>query len=322
MRQLIDQQRDSRNNKFMRNLRSQLPPLKTLVAFEATARLLSLTRAGEELRISREAVSRQIRSLESHLGVKLFERLHRAIALTEAGRQFQEVVTESLENIAAIATDLRGTGQPQRISVSATVAIASFWLTPRLGHFRERFPHIQLGVSVSDTPPDLASTEVDVALRYGSGNWPGVNATRLFNTDTFPVCTAAYLAGANPLQTPADLLLHPLINLDGAAHLGEDWRWWLEGNRVAMPANFGVLGFDNYANVIQAALSHQGIALGYGGLISDLLINGTLIQPLEAMLSRHQGVYAVTTPAPTVLTSLFVDWLLAEATNATAPASA
>ena len=116
----------------MQTLASQLPPLKSLVAFEAAARHLSLTRAGEELRISREAVSRQIRVLEEHLGVKLFERLHRAVALTQAGHEFEMVVKKSLENIASVTGEIRQPGEPFRVTVSSTIALASFWLTAQL----------------------------------------------------------------------------------------------------------------------------------------------------------------------------------------------
>ena len=124
----------------MQSLRARLPPIKSLVAFEASARLLSFTRAGQELRVSREAVSRQIRILESHLGVKLFVRLHRALELTQAGEAFHAVVRESLESIARSADALQRAGQPAKVTVTATIAIASYWLTPRLPKFRAAHP--------------------------------------------------------------------------------------------------------------------------------------------------------------------------------------
>lgn len=299
----------------MRSLRSKLPPMKTLVAFEAVARHLSVTRAAEELGITREAVSRQIRILEEHLGVRLLDRLHRAVALTQDGQQFQTVVARSLENIAELSAALQRKSQTQKISVAATVAIASFWLTPRLARFHALCPELEIGVSVSDSVPDMLSEDIDVSLRYGDGRWPGVTATRLFDTDTFPVCSPDYCLSAPPLATPADLLQHNLINLDGEAHAAEDWSWWLKGNGVSPPPSLRFLSFDNYANVIQIALDGQGVALGYGGLISDLLAQGKLVRPLDEVLSRSQAVYAVVSAQADSGSRVgdFVDWLLQEA---------
>ena len=292
--------------------------MKSLVAFEAVARHLSLTRAGEELRISREAVSRQIRILEEHLGLKLFDRLHRAVALTRSGLQFQKVVAESLENIADVSTALQHESQPQKITVSSTIAIASFWLTPRLPRFRALHPHLEIRVSVSDIAPDMAASDIDVGLRYGDGHWPGVKAIRLFTTDTFPVCSPGYLETAAPLQVPADLLRHKLVNLDGEAHAAEDWNWWLKGNGVTPPVDLNILGFDNYTNVIQVAVDGQGVALGYGRLISDLLEQGKLIRPLDAVLSRNNGVYAVVPHGGSSASRVrdFLSWLEREAGTA------
>ncbi len=299
----------------MQSLGSKLPPLKSLVAFEAAARHLSLTRAATELSISREAVSRQIRVLETHLGIQLFDRLHRAVALTTSGEKFQPVVQESLENIAYVAGAIRRPSQPFNITVQATIAVASFWLTPRLADFRAKNPNVEIHVAVSDTPKNLAADGIDVGLRYGDGNWRSLNAFRLFGIDSFPVCSPDYLEGAAPLNAPGDLLNHNLINLDGASHASEDWWWWLKGNDVALPKTFKTLGIDSYDNVIRAALDGQGVALGFSGLVSSLIDQGWLVQPIEATLSKGLAVYLVipstVKPAPRV--QEFIDWALEEA---------
>ena len=299
----------------MQSLGSKLPPLKSLVAFEAAARHLSLTRAATELSISREAVSRQIRVLETHLGIQLFDRLHRAVALTTSGEKFQPVVQESLENIAYVAGAIRRPSQPFNITVQATIAVASFWLTPRLADFRAKNPNVEIHVAVSDTPKNLAADGIDVGLRYGDGNWKSLNAFRLFGIDSFPVCSPDYLEGAAPLNAPGDLLNHNLINLDGASHASEDWWWWLKGNDVALPKTFKTLGIDSYDNVIRAALDGQGVALGFSGLVSSLIDQGWLVQPIEATLSKGLAVYLVipstVKPAPRV--QEFIDWALEEA---------
>jgi len=299
----------------MPNLRSQLPPLNSLVAFEAAARHLSFTRAGDELLVSREAVSRQIRLLEGHLGVKLFVRLHRALALTEAGAAFQAEVRQGLEAIARSAGAVRHDGQRPKVTITATIALASFWLTPRLSRFRAAYPGTEIRVVVSDAPGDMAAEGIDVGLRYGDGTWPGLAATRLFDIESFPVAAPGYLTDHPPIKTPTDLAGHTLLNLDGTPHAVEDWGWWLKGVGAPAPAAGDMLGFDSYANVIQAAVAGQGLALGYGGIIDLLLADGTLVRPLRAALSRGQAVYLVVprSASPTPNVKAFCDWVLAEA---------
>jgi len=303
----------------MQNLGSKLPPLKSLVAFEASARHLSLSCAARELGISREAVSRQIRVLEQHLGVKVFERLHRAIALTPSGRKLQPVVQESLENIAYVTGALRRPARSFKITVAATIAVSSFWLTPRLASFRSRHPNTELHVEVSDIPRDLVAEGIDVGLRYGNGNWRGLKAFRLFDVRLFPVCSPGYLQTAAALNSPEDLLNHNLINLDGVAHAAEDWWWWLKAHDVRVPESFKTLGFDSYDNVIRAALDDQGVALGYSGLIARLIAQQRLVRPVDAELSKGCAVYLVIPrsmkPSPRV--QHFIDWILEEAATET-----
>ena len=300
----------------MRNLRSRLPPVNSLVAFEASARHLSFTRAADELTISREAVSRHIRILENHLGTKLFTRMHRAIALTRDGEAFRLAVQRALEDIAQSADSLRGGGGGRpKVVVSATIAIASFWLTPRLPSFREIRPDVELRMVVSDAPVGSITERFDLALRYGEGAWSGYSSTHLFDVASYPVCSPGYLRANASIKAPRDLAGHTLLNLDGMAHAMEDWTWWLTGHGLAPDAALTLLGFDNYSNVIQAALEGQGIALGFSGIVDQLVERGALVRPVEASLSRGCGVYALT-PAGSTLKSpakSFYDWVLAEA---------
>ena len=312
---MIEKKSHTRNTSFMQSIGSRLPPLKSLVAFEASARHLSLTRAAVELGISREAVSRQIRVLEEHLGVKLFDRLHRAVALTPSGKKLQSVVRDSLENIAYVTGAIRRPSRSFKITVSSTIAIASFWLTPRLARFRSKYPNVEIHVAISDTPKDLMTDGIDVGLRYGDGNWRGLTALRLFNVNSFPVCSPGYLDVAAPINEPADLLQHNLVNLDGTSHASEDWWWWLKGQGVEVPKSLKMLGFDSYDNVMQVALDGQGVALGFSGFATDLLEDGRLVRPIESELSRGHAVYLVVpsgaNPAPRVQN--FIDWVLDEA---------
>ena len=299
----------------MQGLASKLPPLKSLVAFEAVARHLSLTRAGEELRISREAVSRHIRVLESHLDVKLFDRLHRAVALTPPGKKLQAVVEDSLENIASVAGTVSEREEAHKITVTSTIALASFWLTPRLARYRENHPNIEIHVVISDEPGDFSGNNIDVGLRYGNGKWPGVDAIHLFDVQSFPVCSAAYLEKSDPLNNPADLLNHKLINLDGMSHANEDWWWWLNEHDVLVPDSFRILGLNSYDNVMQLAVQGDGVALGFSGLVSELLADGRIVRPLGALENSIRAVYVVlpNTSSPSPEVQNFIDWIIEEA---------
>lgn len=312
---MIEKRSHTRDTVVMQSLGSMLPPLKSLVAFEAAARHLSLTRAAGELGISREAVSRQIRLLEKYLGVKLFDRLHRMVALTPSGNIFQSAVRDSLENIASVTGAIRRPGRPLRITVASTIAISTFWLTPRLAKFRSKHSNVEFHVAISDTPKDLIANGIDVGLRYGDGNWPGLDAFRLFGVKCFPVCSPEYLEGTAPLNEPADLLQHNLVNLDGVAHASEDWWWWLKKQGVNVPKSMKMLGFDSYDNVMQIALDGQGVALGFSGYGTDLLAKGRMVRPMEAEVTSKHAVYLVVPhgikPAPKVRD--FIDWILDEA---------
>ena len=299
----------------MSSLRSRLPPVNSLIAFEASARLGSFTRAGEEMTISREAVSRHIRLLENHLGTALFVRKHRAIELTRAGSEFQTVVHKALEEIARSADGLKESGRRPKVAVSATVAIASFWLTPRLPKFRAQHPDAELRVIVSDAPVGRTSDMADVCLHYGDGTWPGFDVVHLFDTSTFPVCAPDYADTAGAIKKPDDLTRHTLLNLDGAQHAVEDWYWWFEGNGVEQPNRLRMLGFDNYANVIQAASDGQGVALGFSGIVDHLLDKGSLVRPLQGDLSKGLGVYALVRNGTRLKPAArkFFDWVLSEA---------
>jgi LysR family glycine cleavage system transcriptional activator len=301
----------------MQRLRTRLPPVNALVAFEAAARHTSFTEAARELGVTREAVSRQIRILETHLGVKLFIRRHRAIELSASGREFNLTVHRALEDIAAATLSLSKAAQSPKVAVTATVAIASYWLTPRLPRFRRLHPDVEIRVVVSDTPPELSHDSIDIGLQYGDGAWPGCESVRLFGCDSFPVCSETYLRSAQPIETESDLIQHPLLNLDGSVHEMENWHWWLngiEGTQVEMHT-LDVVGFDNYANVLQAALDGQGIALGFSGIIDELLKSKQLVRPVALARSPGRAVYVVRASdnKTSAAAAQFHAWVLAEA---------
>lgn len=288
--------------------------MNSLAVFEMAARHLSFTRAAAELTISREAVSRHIRGLENYLGVALFLRKHRALELTDAGHQFRAAVEESLDRVRVSARSLRNSGTPAAVTVFATIAISSFWLTPRLSRFRMRAPDVRIRILASDQLPDFRSANIDVGLLYGDGGWPGLDARALFPVRSFPVCAPDYPRRAGAIENPEDLRNHTLLNLEGGQHSSEDWVWWLAQFGNDSVRDLQIIGFDNYANVIQAALEGQGMALGFSGLVDDLVARGSLIRPIDTALSPGRSVYLVTPTSGIAnqMTPQFVDWIAEE----------
>jgi LysR family transcriptional regulator, glycine cleavage system transcriptional activator len=289
--------------------------LNALIAFEASARHLSFTGASEEMMVCREAVSRQVRLLEKHLGVKLFNRLYRSLELTDAGVAFQTGTEQGLETIASAALDVKHMTESAKIAVSATVAISSFWLRPRLPHFRADNPGLEIRVNATDSPPNMATEDVDVCLLYGDGNWSGLKEmTRLSEVEIFPVCSPEYLEINGPIDTPHDLRGQTLLDMYyKSTRFTVDWAGWLEEWGDYLPPSYHKLGFDSYVNVIHAALDGQGVALGFSHVVDELLAVGRLVRPLD-QVCKGQDMYLgiPKNKEPSQYTQAFIDWVVDE----------
>lgn len=299
----------------MVSLRSKLPPVNSLVVFEAAARLMNFTRAAQELSVTQAAVSRQIQLLEDHLGTQLFQRQPRALKLTLPGHRLHKAVTMSLEHIANTVMDLRRIGPKADVTVATSVTFASYWLMAHIAKFRAANPEIELKVVASAPVSDLAAAGIDLAIRYGSGKWPGVQAIHLMDNEVFPVCSPDYLAGRKPLKKPRDLLEESLLHLIEYDRNWVTWEAWLQNFGVPWkPAKRG-LEFDNYLVLVQGALDGQGVALGGGRLAEDFIARGTLVRPINATLSSSRGFYLlVPTDVPLSQPAKhFRDWIVGEA---------
>src|SRR5262245_2343046 len=299
----------------MASLRSKLPPVNSLVVFEAAARLMNFTRAAQELSVTQAAVSRQIQLLEDHLGTQLFQRQPRALKLTLAGHRLHKAVTMSLEHIANTVVDLRRIGPKADVTVATSVTFASYWLMAHIAKFRAANPEIELKVVASAPVSDLAAAGIDLAIRYGSGKWPGVQAIHLMDNEVFPVCSPDYLEGRKPLRKPRDLLEESLLHLIEYDRNWVTWEAWLANFDVPWkPAKRG-LEFDNYLVLVQGALDGQGIALGGGRLAEDFIARGTLVRPIASTLRSSRGFYLLV-PLDVPLSQpakLFRDWIVSEA---------
>src|SRR5688500_11095346 len=220
----------------MRN-RNALPPLDLLVGFEAAARHLSFTKAGEELFLTQSAVSRQIKDLEDQLGLPLFERRHRALALTGAGQQLYAAAAQVLTTMRAATERLRQQGSRKRpLSVTTTHSFAALWLIPRLAGFTRDHPGVDVRITAETRVQDLERDGLDLAIRHGPAALAGANAVKLFGERVFPVCSPKLLKDkSKPLHEPKDLRHHCLLQYDDpeGRHPWLHWKTWLEVERIA-----------------------------------------------------------------------------------------
>lgn len=252
----------------------QLPPLQTLRAFEATARRLSMTLAAEELHLTHGAVSRQVKALEDHLGVQLFRRLTRKIELTDAGASFFSTVTRLLSEIAREADGIRRRNETDaRLVVSSGVSFATKWLTARLHRLMARYPDFDVQLEVTDAPVDFTTGKIDVALRYGAGQYPAATAERIMNETVSPVCSPAYRERMGGLSAPRDLTTCQLIHEIG---MTTTWERWFATMDVPCPKMRGA-GFSHGSMSIEAAIRGEGVALGRSVLVAEDLSAGRLV---------------------------------------------
>ena len=299
----------------MRN-RNVLPSLDLLAGFEAAARHLSFTKAGEELFITQSAVSRQIKELEDQLGVSLFHRRHRALQLTEAGQQFYAAAAQVLTTMRTATSRLRAQGGKRPLAVTTTASFAALWLIPRLAGFRRRHPDVDVRITADTRVQDLERDGLDLAIRHGSAALAGPDAVRLFGERVFPVCSPKLLK-KNPLREPADLKNHTLLQYDDpeVRHPWLHWKTWLEIARIPDLRPAGTLSFSGYEQIIPAAVAGHGVALGRSPLVKDLLVSKELVAPFKSSADPARAYYAIVSKnaAGRPEVADFVEWLQHEA---------
>jgi LysR family transcriptional regulator, glycine cleavage system transcriptional activator len=295
----------------------RLPSLDFLRGFEAAGRRQSFTLAAEELFLTQSALSRQVKALEEALGVALFERRHRALALTAAGRNFHRAVTVQLQALADAAEALRAPARDPGLTVSTTVSFASLWLIPRLPAFRALAPGADVYVSADDRVIDLARGDVDVAVRYLSDAAAPRTSVKLFGERLLPVASPRLVKRGPPLATPQDLAGHVLLHLDDAngAMPWLNWPAWLNSNGASGLKSAGAIRFSLYDQLIQATLDGQGVALGRIPLIAGLLERGKLVAPFPKRYDSPRGYFAIVAPhaAARPDVAAFIAWLRDEA---------
>jgi LysR family glycine cleavage system transcriptional activator len=293
----------------------RLPPLNALKSFEAAARHESFTRAAEELCVTQAAVSQQVKALEAELGLKLFNRERQGLKITEAGRDYLMVIRDALDRIAAGTERLMQRRSAGTITVSTSPDFAAKWLVQRLARYSEAHPGIDLRVLATMRHVDFARDDVDVAVRHGDGDWPGLDVTRLCSEQLFAICSPQLLTGRNRLKVPSDVLKWPLLRLDEY----NAWGRWFALAGVAAPAKLQGPVLNRASMIIDAAIEGQGIALARTTLAAGDLISRRIVRPFDVSLQLAKTYWIVCPKATTHVAkvSRFRDWLLTEAADDT-----
>jgi LysR family glycine cleavage system transcriptional activator len=296
--------------------RRRLPPLNALRAFEAAARHLNFSRAADELSVTPGAVSQQIQNLEDYVGAALFKRTPKGLLLTDAAQTALPALREAFDRLAEASSLLTAAVDGRRLTLTAPPSFAAKWLVPRLKRFEEAYPQIDVWLSADMDIVDFAAGEIDLAIRYGAGRYPGLEITRLLNESVAPVASPALIA-ASPLNSPADLAAHTLLH-DGSPDADEscpDWSMWLAARGVRGVDGSRGPRFNQSSLVIEAALGGRGIALAKVTLAQDDLDAGRLVAPLQMSTAVDFAYYVVHPKAKGRLPQVkaFVGWIIAEA---------
>jgi len=286
----------------------RLPPLRSFRVLEAAARHQNYTRAADELHLTHSAVSHQIHALEASLGVRLFERSGRQMRATDTGRQLAQDVRATLDALAAAVERVRGAESANSITVSVLPSFAAAWLVARLGGFLERHPQVELRLESTTALADFRNDGVDVAIRYGSGNWEELECVKLFDDEVFPTMSPK-LRRSERIRTPADLARVPLLRIRN-----QSWAPWFAAAGVNQTEPRRGPVFNDSELALQAAIQGQGVVLARGSLASAKLRAGVLVAPFKQRIASPQTCYLVYPPQnarkPSV--QLFRDWLLGE----------
>ncbi len=279
-------------------------PFSALHAFESSARHLSFTRAGLELRVTQAAVSHQVKSLEEMLGVKLFRRLPRGLALTDEGLALVPVLTETFGRIRATLDQFTDGQFREVVTVGAVGTFATRWLLPRLPAFNHSHPKVDLRIFTNNNRVDLAGEGLDFAIRFGDGSWHGTVAIELMAAPQSPLCAPGI---AKRLRHPADLQGEVLLR----SYRIDEWDRWFAAAGSECPQARGIV-FDSSVSIAEAAAHGAGVALLPIPMFARELENGTLVQPFAQQVSL--GSYWITSlksKSPTSAMLAFQQWLIA-----------
>lgn len=289
-----------------------------LVTFEAAARTRSFTLAAQELVISQPAVSHAVRHLEDELGVVLFDRRHKGVELTDAGRHLFEQTSLGLTLIDQAVREVQSMKPTRTVSLAISTATATWWLLPRIARFKLAHPKIELRCITIDDDQDIERDQVDLAIPLGTGEFPKHRRWPLFEEEIFPVCSPAFLAANGPIRHVSDLTKASLLHHEERYRSRMDWMTWLSRFGVSLPRENRHFSFNDYSVILQAALEGQGIAMGWRHLVEVPLTNGQLVRPLPQTVVTPEPMYVMASKSRPLRSDVVAlkDWLLREAQTA------
>lgn len=289
----------------------KLPPLDALLSFEVASRVLSFTRAAEELHVTPAAVGHRIKTLEERLGTELFYRDNNRIHLTDSGQDLIPVVRQALELLTDATSKVGKREACGFLNVSLLPTFAVRWLIPRLAEFRRAYAEVQLQLATSYRPVDFAREDCDAAVRYGKGDWPDLESVALFNEELVPVCSPALVEPSARLRGPDELARFTLLH---SATCLENWPVWLEAAGASNVDPEDGLHFDSCLLTLQAAQDGLGMAVANREYVARDLEAGRLVAPFELTVEKDTGWHFVcpkaTAQQPKI--AAFRDWLLTQ----------
>ncbi len=277
---------------------SRLPPLNALRAFEAVGRHLSFARAAEEMFVTKAAVAQQVRQLELEIGAPLVERSGRGLRLTESGAAGMRDLADGFGLLGRAARAMREATGRRFLVINSSASFAATWLVGRIGKFKMLHPEIDVLLDANPIEDLLERANVDALIRWGAGDFPGLDTTLLFTEEVFPVCAPSLARGARPILTPQDLRHHTLLHLDGNPSFSTwpDWGDWLKAAGAPDVDTTRGVWFNHMSMAIHAAAQGQGVALASTAIAADELAAGRLIAPFTTSIHTPFGYYFLCRP--------------------------
>ncbi len=275
----------------MSNKYKNIPPLRSIKAFEASARLLSFTRAAEELHVTQAAISHQIKNLEQLTGVKLFERFNRSLKLTFEGRLYLISIRNALESIEKATRQLKNRDASGTLNISVLPSFATKWLSKRIWRFQQQHNELDVRISAFEWLTDFKKDDCDIAIRYSADpNYTGLKSELLLEEDVFPVCSKQLYDSYKGKLTPQHLLKAKLCHEDFTT---EDWHDWFEAADIQAGPQLRGTRFSHMVTMLESVENHQGFALGRTPLVQDDINRGLLVAPFDIKIKGKMSYYLV-----------------------------
>lgn len=268
-----------------------IPPLRAIKSFEASARLLSFTRAADELNVTQAAISHQIKKLEELTGVQLFERINRSLKLTFEGRLYLISIRQALENIETATRQLINRDAAGTLNISVLPSFATKWLSKRIWRFQQQYKELDVRIASFEWLADFKKDNCDVAIRYTNDpNYPGLSCELLLNEDVFPVCSKGFYDAYKGRLTPEDLLTAKLCHDDFTT---ENWDDWFKAAGLSSQLPLRGTRFSHIVTMLEAVENHQGFGLGRTPLVQDDINRGLLVAPFDIKIPGKMAYYLV-----------------------------